>query len=53
MHSPKMSELAAGTRFLVPVSCFIGNSDPEDTKNKHMSVKHMLVKGQMSIKTRL
>ena len=32
---------------------FIGNSDPEDTKNKHMSVKHMLVKGQMSIKTRL
>ena len=36
-----------------PLFCFIGNSDPEDTKNKHMSVKHMLVKGQMSIKTRL
>ena len=48
-----MNEGAGGADVPQALFYFIGNSNPEDTKNKHMSVKHMLVKGQMSIKTRL
>lgn len=51
--NPLMNEGAGGADVPQALFYFIGDSDPEDTKNKHMSVKHMLVKGQMSIKTRL